>query len=70
MNLITVSDSTESCSKYTTISDEQLCSVVMEVLEVLPDAVKTCIIGACRQRNTFAQRQRIRDVINTVDHRG
>ena len=38
-----------------------------EVLDVLPDAGETYIIGACRQRNIFVQRQRIRDAINTVD---
>ena len=38
-----------------------------KVLEILPDAGVTYIIGACRQRNTFAQRQRIRRAINTVD---
>ena len=64
---ITVSDRTGSRSTYTTISDEQLCSVVREVLEILPDAGETYIIGACRQRNIFVQRQRIRDAINTVD---
>ena len=38
-----------------------------KVLKILPDAGVTYIIGACRQRNTFAQRQRIRRAINTVD---
>ena len=38
-----------------------------KALEILPDAGETYIIGACRQRNTFVQRQRIRDTINTVD---
>ena len=64
---INVSGRTGSRSKYTTISDEQLCSVVREVLEILPDAGETYIIGACRQRNIFVQRQRIRDAVNTVD---
>ena len=31
---ITVSDKTGNCSTYTTISDEQVCSVVREVLEI------------------------------------
>ena len=38
---ITVSDRTGSRSTYTTTSDEQLCSVVREVLEILPDAGET-----------------------------
>ena len=61
------SDGTGSCSRYTTISDEQLCSVVREVLEILPDAGETYVIGVCRQRNIFDQAQRIRDAINTTD---
>ena len=64
---ITVSRRTGSRSTYTTISNEQLCSVVREVLEILPDAGETYIIGACLQRNIFVQRQCIRDAINTVD---
>ena len=35
---IAVSDRTGSRSSHTTISDEQLCSLVREVLEILPDA--------------------------------
>ena len=57
---------TRSRSTYTTISDEQLYSVVGKVLEILPDAGETYIIGACRQRNIFVKCQRIRDAINTV----
>ena len=38
-----------------------------KILEILPDAGVIYIIGACRQRNTFVQRQRIRRAINTVD---
>ena len=64
---ITVCDRTGRRSTYATISDEQLCSVVREVLEILPNAGETYIIGACRQRNKFVQRQRIRDSINTTD---
>ena len=63
---ITVSDRTESGSTYTTISDEQLCSVVREILEVLPDVGETYIVGVWSTQY-FVQRQRIRDAINTVD---
>ena len=52
----TVSDRTGNCSKYTTISDEELCAVAMEVLEILPDAGETCFTVACHQHNTFVQR--------------
>ena len=61
------SDRTRIPSTYAIILDERLCSVVREVLEILPDAVETYIIGACRQRNIFVQRQRITNAINTVD---
>ena len=40
----TVYDRTGSRSTYTAISDEQLCSVVSEVLEILPDAGETYVI--------------------------
>ena len=33
---------------------------------MLPDADETYIIGACRERNIFFRRQRIRDVTNTI----
>ena len=45
---ITVFERTESRSTYTTILDEQLCFVVREVFEILPDACDIYIIGACR----------------------
>ena len=56
-----------SRSTHTTISDERLCSVVREVLEILPDAGETYIIEACRQCSISVQRQCIRDAIKTVD---
>ena len=48
---ITVSDRTGNRSTYTIISDEELYTVVMEVLETLPDAGNTYFIVACRQRS-------------------
>ena len=64
---ITVSDRTRSRGTYTTASDEQLCSVVREALQILPGAGETYIIEACCQRNVLVQRQSNRDAINTVD---
>ena len=61
------SDRTGNRSTYTTISDEQLCSLVREVLEILPDSGDTYIIGTRRQHNVFVLHQRIRDAINTID---
>ena len=54
---------------YTNIYDEQLCLcfVVREVLRNLLDAGESYVIGACRQRNTFVQRQHMRDQVNNVD---
>ena len=52
---------------YTPISDEELCNTVREVLEILPNAGETYIIGACRRRNIHVQRQRIRNAIAMVD---
>ena len=60
-------DRTGSCSTYTTISVERLSSVLREVWEILPDAGEIYIIGACCQRNSFVQRERIRHAINTID---
>ena len=60
------SDRTGSCSEYTAISDERVCSVVRKVFETLPDAGETHITGACRQRNIFVQRHCFRNAINTV----
>lgn len=52
---------------YTEISQDALCNVVQEVLSILPNAGETDIIGACKSRGIFVQRQRVRDAIQTVD---
>eukprot|EP00112_Aurelia_sp_Birch-Aquarium-sp1_P026258 Seg920.7 transcript_id=Seg920.7/GoldUCD/mRNA.D3Y31 product="hypothetical protein" protein_id=Seg920.7/GoldUCD/D3Y31 len=52
---------------YTDISDEELQRTIRDVLQILPNAGETYIIGACRQRNIHVQRQRLRDAINVVD---
>ena len=52
---------------YTAISQEALCQVVQEVLTILPNAGETYIIGACKSRGIFVQRQRVRNAIQTVD---
>lgn len=49
------------------INDKQLCSVVREICQTLPDADKSYVISVCRQRNIFVQRQRVRDAINNFD---
>ncbi len=52
---------------YTNISQEDLCAVVKDVLNTLPNAGETYVIGACRSRGIFAQRRRIREAIKEVD---
>lgn len=52
---------------YSKISHADLCEVVQEVLNVLPNAGETYITGACRSRGIYVQRQRIREAINEVD---
>eukprot|EP00111_Clytia_hemisphaerica_P013704 TCONS_00040304-protein len=52
---------------YTVISHEDLCSQIQEILQILPDAGETMVIGALRSRDIFVQRRRIRDAINDVD---
>ena len=52
---------------YCDISQEQLCEIVEEVLQVMPDAGETYVIGALRSRGLRVQRWRIREAIFTVD---
>ena len=49
------SNRTGSCSTYATILNEQLCTVVSEFWEILPDAGEIYFVVACIQRNTFVQ---------------
>ena len=37
------------------------------MLDILPDAGETYVIGAMRQRNIYVQRRRIRGTIEEVD---
>ena len=57
----------EKRDRYTAINDEQLCSVVREILQTLPDSGESYVIGACCQRKIFVQRQCVRDEVNNVD---
>ena len=52
---------------FSEITDEDLCNSVREVLQILPNAGETYVIGAIRSRGIFVQRQRVRDAINTID---
>ena len=63
---LTVSSKMGKRDTRTNINDEQLCSIVREVLKTLPGAGDSYMIGAVRQRNIIVQRQRMRDVINKL----
>lgn len=64
---LTVSKRTGPRSTYTQILQGNLEQIVRDVLQVLPNAGESYIIGACRQRGINVQRQRIRDAINAID---
>ena len=52
---------------FCNVTDDDLCNVVREVLQNMPDAGETYIIGARRSRGMIVQRWRIRQAIQTVD---
>ena len=52
---------------FCNVTDDDLCNVVREVLQNMPDAGETYIIGAIRSRGMIVQRWRIRQAIQTVD---
>ena len=54
-------------STYTDINNEQLKDIIREILEILPDAGETIVIGALRTRGIHVQRSRIRQAIIEVD---
>ena len=49
------------------ISQSDLCNIVREVLQTLPNAGETFVQGALRQRNIHVQRWRVRNTIQLVD---
>ena len=51
---------------YTNISQSDLCNIVREVLQILPNAGETFVQGALRQRNIHVQRWRVRNTIQLV----
>ena len=64
---MTISDSSGPRKTYTEISSNDLNTVVKEILDILPDAGETYVIGVLRQRSIHAQRHRIRAEIEEVD---
>ena len=55
---------------YSNISHHDLCNQVQDILDILPEAGETMVIGALRSRNIHIQRRRIREAINEVDPLG
>eukprot|EP00794_Sanderia_malayensis_P014537 gene14537-16040_t len=64
---MTISGKSGPRQTYSEISQEALCQIIKGVLEILPNAGETYVIGACNSRGIFVQRQRIRDAIKVVD---
>lgn len=63
---MTTSTRTGPRSTYSDISHDQLCTVIREILNILPNAGESYVLGACRSRGIHVQRSRLRDAINTV----
>lgn len=54
-------------STYSNISEDNLCQLIREILNILPNAGESYVLGACRARGIHVQRRRLRDAINIVD---
>ena len=65
-----VSNTSGPRNTFTEISRIDLCNVVREVLQLLPNAGETFVLGALRQRNIHIQRWKVRDAICSVDPLG
>ena len=52
---------------YTNFSENDLCNIVRDVLEILPNAGEIFVLGALRQRGIHVQRWRVCDAIHHVD---
>lgn len=52
---------------YSDIPDTQLRETINEVLQRMPNAGETYVIGALRNRGIHVQRWRICEAINTAD---
>ena len=52
---------------YSNINNDQLCQQVSHILQILPNAGETFVLGALRQRGIHVQRYRVREAIRLVD---
>ena len=64
---LTVSNTRGPRNTYTEITQNDLCNIVREVLQILPNAGETFVLGALRQRDIHVQRCKVRDAIRAVD---
>jgi hypothetical protein len=62
-----VSNTSGPRNTFTEITHTDLCNVVREVLQILPNAGETFVLGALRQRNIHIQRWKVRNAICSVD---
>ena len=53
---------------YSEISDARLREIVEEVLQVMPNAGETYVIGSLRSRGVHVQRCRVREAFFETDH--
>ena len=52
---------------YSEINDEDLLNNVQEIIDTLPDAGESYVVGSLQNRGIFIQRHQIRDAINKID---
>lgn len=62
-----VNDTSGPRVTYSDITNSQLCDAISEVLQIMPNAGETIVIGALRNREIHVQRWRVREAINIVD---
>ena len=54
-------------SCYSDINNDQLCQHISQILQILPNAGETFVLGALRHRGIHVQRYRVREAICLVD---
>ena len=66
-NGMTVNSTRGPRRSYSNINTDQLCQQVSHILQILPNAGETFVLGALRQRGVHIQRYRVREAIRLVD---
>ena len=62
-----ISGSSAPHENYTKISQQELCYVIGQILNVLPNAGESYVVRACRSHGIYVQRRHIREGILEVD---